>query len=112
MKFMSLWRPKGAPKQPDAALFQLITEMKQKGVLISTGGWDITNPGTFVKRAGADLSVTDGPYAESKEVIAGFAILEVASREEAVMWSKRFLGVVGDGTSEIRQLFEPTPDHP
>jgi hypothetical protein len=51
------------------------------------------------------VSVTDGPFSESKEVVGGFAVLNVASKEEAIAWTRRFLALTGDG---ITELFEVT----
>jgi hypothetical protein len=76
-------------------------------VLIDTGGWDPKSPATVIHRSGEHITVTDGPYAEAKEVIAGFAIMEVASREELIEWSTRFIQIAGDGFSEIRELPGP-----
>jgi hypothetical protein len=50
--------------------------------------------------------VTDGPFAETKELIGGFAIIQAKSKDEAIELTKRFLNVAGDGESEIRQLHE------
>jgi hypothetical protein len=50
--------------------------------------------------------VTDGPFTETKEVVGGFALFQVKSKEEAIQWTKRFLKVAGDGESEIRQIYE------
>lgn len=52
------------------------------------------------------MTVVDGPFTETKEVIGGFALIQVASKEEALEWTKRFLEVAGDGESEIRLLHE------
>jgi hypothetical protein len=51
------------------------------------------------------MTVTDGPFTESKEVVGGFALLEAKSKEEAIELTKRFLKVAGDGECEIRQIF-------
>ncbi len=56
--------------------------------------------------ANGKLSVTDGPFTESKEVVGGFAILRANSKEEAIQLAKDFLQVAGDGECEIRQIFE------
>ena len=55
---------------------------------------------------GGDVLVTDGPYAEAKEVICGYAIINAASKEAAIASTKRFLQVAGDGISELRQLMD------
>ena len=51
--------------------------------------------------------MTDGPYIEAKELLGGFAVIQVNSLEEAIEWSKRFRQIVGDGESEIVRLFGP-----
>ena len=52
------------------------------------------------------FTVTDGPFAEAKELIASYAIFEVKSMDEAVAWTKKFLSVLGEGECEIRPIFE------
>jgi hypothetical protein len=58
----------------------------------------ITDDGKF--------TVTDGPFTESKEVVGGYAIIDVSSKEEAIEWTKRFLEVAGSGESEVREMYE------
>jgi hypothetical protein len=60
--------------------------------------------GAHVKSSGGNFMVTDGPFTETKELIAGFAIIEVGSREEAIEASRRFFKVAGDGQGEIRRI--------
>ena len=55
---------------------------------------------------GGKFSVTDGPFPETKELIAGFALLQVKSKPEAIEWTKRFLTVAGEGESEVRLLHD------
>jgi hypothetical protein len=59
-----------------------------------------------VRRRDGQVTVTDGPFTEAKELIGGFALVEVKSKDEAIEWGKRFLKVAGDGESEIRLLYE------
>jgi hypothetical protein len=61
--------------------------------------------------SGGKFTVTDGPFTEAKELIAGFAIIRVSSKAEAIEWGKRFLTVAGDGESEIRLMWD-TPAFP
>jgi hypothetical protein len=61
-----------------------------------------------VKVSNGKFTVTDGPFTETKELVAGFAIVEATSKEHAVELAKRFLAVVGEGESEIR-LMHDTP---
>jgi hypothetical protein len=58
-----------------------------------------------VRRTGTNVTITDGPFTEAKELIGGFAILEASSKDEAIALTKKFLEVAGEGECEIRQLF-------
>jgi hypothetical protein len=112
MKFVSLWKPdpkvwNGEPDEKQmAAMGQLIGELMSAGVLLDTGG--VTDGGSRlrVQRAGGKVTVTDGPFAETKELIGGFAIFKVNSRDEAIALTQRFLEVAGDGTSELHEVGE------
>ena len=63
--------------------------------------------GTRLRLSGGKFTVTDGPFIEVKELMGGFAVIQVKSLEEAIEWSKRFRKIVGDGESEIVQVFGP-----
>ena len=109
MRFLCVY--KHVEDHPPAAaemesMGQLIGEMVQAGVLLSTEGCLPSEKGFRVRRAGKRITVTDGPFTESKEVIGGFALIKVNSKEEALEWTKRFLDVAGDGESEVRELYE------
>jgi hypothetical protein len=97
----------GAPPSPEmlAELGKLTEDSKKAGVLVTTGG--LNSKGTRVRLAGGKFSVTDGPFIEAKELMGGFAVIQVKSLEEAVAWAKRFRTIVGDGESEIVQVFGP-----
>ena len=89
---------------------KLIEEMTRKGHLISTAGLRPSAEGVRVRLRGGKLSTTDGPFAETKEVIGGYAILEAKSMHEAVELTKRFLRIHGDEWDiecEVRQLDGP-----
>jgi hypothetical protein len=94
---------------PDEKLYaemgKFIEEMTKAGVLLATGG--LEPHGTRIKSSGGKITVTDGPFAEAKEAVVGFALIEVRSKEEAIELSKRFWSIVGDGQGEIRQVFGP-----
>jgi hypothetical protein len=81
----------------------------QAGVLVTTGA--LQEKGTRLRLADGKFTVTDGPFIELKELLAGFAVIQVESLEEAIEWSKRFRLIVGDGESEIVQLFGPDDFH-
>ncbi len=96
-----------APPNPKmmAELGQLTTESLQAGVLVTTGA--VAGTGTRLRQAAGEVTVTDGPFVEAKELMGGFAVLEVKSLEEAIAWSKRFRQIVGDGESEIVRIYGP-----
>ena len=96
-----------APPSPElmAEMGQFIGEAMQAGVLVTTG--TIKPTGTRLQLSGGKFTVTDGPFIELKELLGGFAVLEVESLEEAVEWSKRFLKIIGEGETEIVQLIGP-----
>jgi len=89
-----------------AAMGQLIEEMARTGVLVATDGLQSSKKGARVKISNGKFTVTDGPFTETKELIAGFAIVNVNSKEEAIELTKRFLSVVGEGESEIRAMHD------
>jgi hypothetical protein len=89
-----------------SAMGQLIGEMQQAGILLDFGGVDSEGTELRVRKSGAQITVTDGPLTEAKEIVGGFAVLSVASRDEALLRTRRFLEVAGDGTSELHQLAE------
>ncbi|SRR6266545_5318176 len=82
---------------------KLTEETRRAGVLLATGG--LGPAGTRIRNAGGKLSVTDGPFTETKELTGGFALIEVKSREEAIEWAKRFRKIVGEGESVIQEVF-------
>ena len=110
MRFLCVYRPgkpesDALPTQEEMAkMGKLIDEMTRAGVLLTTEGCLSSSRGARVRVDGGKYTVTDGPFPETKELIAGFCLLQVKSMAEAVEWTKRFLSVVGEGESEIRQL--------
>jgi hypothetical protein len=103
-------KTEGNDEPPDpvhmAAMAKLIEEMTKAGVLEATGGLAGTKKGARVHFKGGKHTVTDGPFAESKELIAGYAILELPSKEAAVDWAVRFGKVVKVNEVEVRQFPE------
>jgi hypothetical protein len=91
-----------------AAMGQYIEDMVKAGVLLAGEGLQPTSKGKRVKFANGKPAVVDGPFAEAKELIAGFSLIQVDSMEEAIEWVKRWPAVDGDGEVEveIRQLYE------
>ena len=89
---------------------KFIEDATKAGVVVATGA--LQPKGTRLRLSGGKFTVTDGPFIELKELLAGFAVIEVKSLDEAIEWSKRFRKIVGDGESEIVQLFGPADfDH-
>ena len=82
------------------------------GYLLAVEGCMPSATGARVRLSNGKLTVTDGPFTESKEVIGGLAILQANSKEEAIELVKQFLQVAGDGECELRQLFEADQDTP
>ncbi len=80
-------------------------DMAKAGVLLAAEGLHPTSKGTRLRVSGGKPVITDGPFAEAKEVIAGFWIIQVKSKEEAVEWAKR-CPLPENGLIEIRQVFE------
>ena len=89
-----------------ANMGKLIEEGMKAGWLLGTEGCLPTALGARVRRSSGKISVTDGPFTESKEVVGGFAILKANSRQEAIELTRKFLAVAGDGECELRQLYE------
>ena len=95
------------PPSPElmAEMGKFIDEATKAGVVVTTGALQPT--GTRLRLTDGTFTVTDGPFIEVKELTGGFAVINVASLEEAIEWSKRFRKIVGDGESEIVRLFGP-----
>jgi hypothetical protein len=110
MRFLCLYKP-GKPERPPAqqdidAMDKLIADAMKAGWLLSTEGCLPTALGARVRLSDGKFTLIDGPFAETKEVIGGFAIIQAASKEEAIERTKFFLQSVGGGETEIRQLYE------
>ena len=85
---------------------KLIEEAMKAGWLLSTEGCLPSAAGARVRLWDGKFTVTDGPFMETKEVVGGFAIIQVASKREAIERTEYFLQVAGGGETEIRQLYE------
>ena len=118
MRFLSMIRiDENSGVVPSERLMQdmgkLIEEMTREGTLIQTAGLRPTAEGARVRLRHGKLSTSDGPFAETKEVIGGVAILEAASLKEAIELTKRFLRIHGDEWDvecELRQMEGPDFD--
>ncbi|HYL84248.1 MAG TPA: YciI family protein [Candidatus Angelobacter sp.] len=92
-------------KEIVTAMHRYNEEMTKAGVLLAAEGLHGTSKGWRIKVSGGKKIVTDGPFTEAKEVIAGFWIIQVKSKEEALEWAKR-CPLPEHGLMEIRQVFE------
>jgi hypothetical protein len=98
-----------------AAIGKLTEDMTRSGTLLELGGLAPTSKGARLQLSGGKVTVTDGPFTEAKEVIGGYAIVQVASKAEAIELSRRFLQLHADIlgpnyelVSEVRQFFDPS----
>ena len=116
MRFMVIYKgtkdsePEGAPPDPQmmAEMNKYTDELLKAGVLLAYEGLHPSSKGARVHFSGKNRRVTDGPFAETKELVAGFQILQVKSLEEAIEWVKRCPNFdAGESEVEIRQVFEP-----
>jgi hypothetical protein len=109
MRFLSIYKTVERSTPPTveemAKMGKLIEEYMKAGVLLATEGCLPSALGARVRLSNGKVTVTDGPFIESKELIGGFALLEASSKAEAIELTKKFLDVAGDGECEIRQLF-------
>ena len=110
MRFLSIYKhaERTAPpsQQEMATMGKLVEEGFRAGWLVATEGCLPSKLGARVRSANGKQTVTDGPFTESKEVVGGFAILKVNSKEEAIELTRKFLDVAGDGECELRQIYE------
>jgi len=110
MKFLSIYKTveRNAPPSQEvmAKMGKLVEEGMKAGWLLATEGCLPTALGARVRNSNGKVTVTDGPFAEAKEVVGGFAILRANSKEEAIQVARDFLQVAGEGECELRQIFE------
>jgi hypothetical protein len=117
MRFMMIVKHAENQGPPPQALIdaisKLIEEEARSGTMLGTGGLAPTAQGARVRLAGGKLTVTDGPFVETKEVIGGYAQFELASKEEAVKSAIHFMELHKkhwpgwQGETEIRQMMDP-----
>ena len=98
---------------PDESLFAAMAEYHEElakaGVLLDASGLQPTSKGARIRFSGGKRIWIDGPFTESKEIVAGYTLIQVKSREEGLEWAKRFPAPHGDNAEaeiEIRQLYE------
>jgi hypothetical protein len=103
-----------AGKVPEDGLFTAMAtyheELARAGVLLDASGLHPSSKGWRIRYSGKMRIITDGPFTEAKELIAGYTIIQVRSRDEALAWTKRFPNPMGENAQaeiEVRQLYEP-----
>ena len=110
MKILALYKPAHQnPPTPEmmAKMNAFIDELSKAGKLIATEGRKAGGLEVKIRMRKGQLSVTDGPFTEAKELVGGFALMNIDSREELITLTKRFLEIAGDGESEIIEMFVP-----
>jgi hypothetical protein len=107
----TLGDPNAPMPEPSPEMYSKMEELVQEniksGVLLATGGFAPLDEAIKVSYADGTYTVLDGPFTEAKELIGGWALIEVRDKPEAVEQTKRFLSVVGGGDTTIRQVFGP-----
>jgi hypothetical protein len=113
MKFLMTYAalPDAPPPTPAqmAKIGEYTMKMMATGKVLMTGGLVRPSRGIQLRCEDGRISVTDGPFAETKELIDGFALVQADSKEEAIALASEFMQVAGDGTGEILQVFDPGP---
>jgi hypothetical protein len=99
----------GVPPSPEfmEKCGAFVDEITRAGVLLATDGLHPSAKAARVRVDNGKAQVTDGPFVETKELIASYALLEVKSKAEAVEWTTRFLKVLGGGECMVYQVFDP-----
>jgi len=117
MRFMMIVKSAEGSGPPPKGLMDAIAKLSEEatkaGTMVGSGGLGPTAMGTRVRLSRGQLTVTDGPFTEAKEVVGGFAIFELKSKEEAVQGAERFMELHKqhwpgwEGETEVRQMFGP-----
>ena len=118
MRFMTLVKSAENAGPPPQALMDGIARLGEEagraGVMVEMGGLYPSAMGARMRLSNGKLSVTDGPFAEAKEIIGGYAVYQVQSKAEALEWTRRFLQThqehwpEWEGEVELRQVFDPS----
>jgi hypothetical protein len=113
MRFMIMFRNDGdsevdvPPCLDLAEMGNFIDELQGTGVLVGYEGLKPSVKGARVRLTGGKRNVLDGPFTEAKELVAGFALVQVPSKEAAIDLAEQFLRIAGQGSAEVREAFEP-----
>jgi len=104
-----IWPEKAKVEKMFADMAAYHEELQKAGVLLDASGLQPSSKGWRVRYNGTKRTVLDGPFTESKELIAGYTLIETRTKEEAIEWSRRFPNPVGEGVDaeiEVRPLYE------
>ena len=120
MRFMAIVKPgkdyeAGKPPSPElmAAMGRLSQEQQKLGVFVMGGGLLPSSQGHKISMSGGKITVTDGPFAETKEVIGGFAILNYANHEQAIEGARRVMQIHAEhGYTDLEMELRPMMDDP
>jgi hypothetical protein len=122
MRFLAYTLGQEQPMEPPSPelmqqMDDLVEEATKAGVMLATGGVAPLAEKTVVSLTDGQVTVTDGPftdgpYAEAKELVGGWALIEVRDKAEAIEWTRRFLAIVGGGETILRQTFGPGDELP
>jgi hypothetical protein len=96
------------PPSPDMyeKMGKFVEGAVKEGVIVATGGIAPSAMGAKISLHDGEYTVVDGPFAEAKELVGGWALMECRDLDEAVEWSKRFLGVLGQGEVRVRPVLD------
>src|SRR5262245_65304822 len=116
MRFMVMVKSAESVGPPPMALMSAIAKLGEEaaraGAMVETGGLLPSTMGARVRLSAGKLIITDGPFSETKELIGGYAVYDVKSKQEAIEWTSRFLQLHREhwpgweGEAEIRQIFD------
>lgn len=113
MRFMIMFRNDGDSEVDVPPCLDLdemgnfIGQLQSKGVLLGYEGLKPSEKGARVRMTGSRRNVMDGPFTEAKELIAGFALVQLPSKDAAIDLAEQFLRIAGQGSAEVREAFEP-----
>lgn len=118
MRFLMMWQPteNAAALAPPpaglmAAMDELMADTTKSGIMIDAGGMLPVSMGARLRLAGGNVTITDGPFSEAKELIGGYCIVRTSSKEEAIEMARRFMDIHAaygyEGVSTVQQLLGP-----
>jgi hypothetical protein len=111
MRFLgyTIGDPSAPMPEPNPELYaemgKFIEEATKAGVIVATGAVGPIEQAVKVSLHDGEFTVIDGPFAEAKELVGGWALMECRDRDEVVEWTKRFLSVLGEGESTVRVVY-------